>query len=145
MSMGVSGPKSGAKSNQKPEINVTPLVDVMLVLLVIFMITIQAAKESIPMELPEARGNPEDGSKNAMEINLDADGRVHAGNQVLELNDVESEFPRLLHGREKEILTLNAHRKLPYEKVVKVIAAIRSAGVETINISVDGAGPGPIK
>src|SRR5438046_1578456 len=104
MSMGVSGPRSGAKSNQKPEINVTPLVDVMLVLLVIFMITVQAAKESIPMELPEARGNPEDSSKNAMEINLDADGRVHAGNSVLELSDVESEFPRLLHGREKEIL-----------------------------------------
>ena len=144
MSMGVSGPRSGAKSNQKPEINVTPLVDVMLELLVIFMITIQAAKESIPMELPEAKGNADD-QKNAMEINLDADGRVHAGTQVMELNEVENEFPRLLHGREKEVLTLNAHRKLSYEKVVKVIAAIRSAGVETINISVDGAGPGPIK
>ena len=142
MSMGVSGPKG--KSNQKPEINVTPLVDVMLVLLVIFMITIQAAKESIPMELPEAKGNPQD-DKGAMEINLDADGRVHAGSQVMELNEIENEFPRLLHGREKEVLTLNAHRKLTYDKVVKVIAAIRAAGVETINISVDGAGPGPIK
>ena len=142
MSMGVSGPKG--KSNQKPEINVTPLVDVMLVLLVIFMITIQAAKESIPMELPEAKGNPQD-DKGGMEISLDADGRVHAGSSVLELTEIDEEFPRLLHGREKEVLTLNAHRKLTYDKVVKVIAAIRSAGVETINISVDGAGPGPIK
>ena len=54
MSMGVSKP--GGRKTTTPEINVTPLVDVMLVLLVIFMITIQAAKESIPLELPEAAG-----------------------------------------------------------------------------------------
>jgi biopolymer transport protein ExbD len=140
MSMGVSKP--AGRKTQTPEINVTPLVDVMLVLLVIFMITIQAAKESIPMELPEAHGSAIDPDKNPVEIHLDADGRVHANGRVMELAEAEEEIPRMLKGSEKLSYSLNAHRKLPYEQVVKLISALRTAGVETIMVSVDSAGPG---
>ncbi|HYG76017.1 MAG TPA: biopolymer transporter ExbD [Planctomycetota bacterium] len=145
MSMGVSKP--GGKKTQTPEINVTPLVDVMLVLLVIFMITIQAARESIPLELPEAHGIADDGSKTPVEIHLDSEGRVHANGRVMELAEAEEELPRMLKGNEKQTYALNAHRKLPYEKVIKLISAIRGAGIETVLVTVDGAGPsgGPVR
>jgi len=140
MSMSVGKP-AGRKS-QTPEINVTPLVDVMLVLLVIFMITIQAAKESIPLELPEAQGVADDGSKTPVEIHLDSESRVHANGRIMELSEAEEELPRMLKGSEKQTYSLNAHRKLPYEQIVKLISAIRAAGVETVLVTVDGAGPG---
>jgi biopolymer transport protein ExbD len=140
MSMGVKK-ASGGRKTHSPDINVTPLVDVMLVLLVIFMITVQAARESIPLELPEANGIADDGSKTPVEINLDSEGRVHVSGRVMELAEAEEELPRMLKGTEKQAYSLNAHRKLPYEKVVKLISAIRSAGIETVNVTVDTAGP----
>ena len=143
MSMGVNTPsKSGGRKRQTPEINVTPLVDVMLVLLVIFMITVQAVKESIPMELPEAQGKPDDPNKTPFEVNVDEGGRVHSGGRTLDMVDVDTELPHILEGHDKEGVTLNAHRKIPFETIVKVIAAIRAAGIESINISVDSGGGG---
>jgi len=59
----------------------------------------------------------------------------------MELSEAEEELPRMLQGKEKQAYSLNAHRKLPYEQVVKLISAIRAAGVETINVTVDTAGP----
>jgi biopolymer transport protein ExbD len=140
MSMGVSKPGGGRKVHN-PEINVTPLVDVMLVLLVIFMITVQAARESIPLELPEASGIADDGSKTPVEISLDSEGRVHINNRVMEMTEAEEELPRMLKGSEKQTYSLNAHRKLPYEKVVKLISAVRAAGIETVLVTVDNSGP----
>jgi len=140
MSMGVKK-SGGGKKSHSPEINVTPLVDVMLVLLVIFMITVQAARETIPLELPEANGTADDGSKTPIEISLDTEGRVHISGRVMELAEAEEELPRMLKGTEKQAYSLNAHRKLPYEQVIKLVSAIRSAGVETINVTVDTAGP----
>ncbi len=142
MSMSVSaGPaKKGKKKFHAPtpEINVTPLVDVMLVLLIIFMITVQAAKDSIPVELPDAVGTPEAGDKTPLEVTLDARGDIHIGNQTFGLEVVEQELPRLLKGHEKQGVTLSAHKKMPYESVVKVVSAIREAGVETVNLAVEG-------
>jgi biopolymer transport protein ExbD len=140
MNVGSSSRNTGGRRKQTPDINVTPLVDVMLVLLVIFMITIQAAKDQIPMELPQAAGKPEKQDKQPMEVNIDEHGKIHAAGKSMEIAEAEAELPKMLEGHENEAITLNAHRKLPYETVVKVIAAIRGAGVETLNISVDGSG-----
>jgi biopolymer transport protein TolR len=142
MSMSLGAAKSRGKGKRRgrpPEINVTPLVDVMLVLLIIFMITIQAAKDSIPMELPQAEGevSAKEGAT-PTEVSIDEYSYVHVGSSKFDLSLLASEMPRLLRGKEKEPLLLNAHRKLSYDTVVKVVAAIRSAGVETINLAVDG-------
>ena len=142
MSMSINagpGKKRGRKfSAPSPEINVTPLVDVMLVLLIIFMITVQAAKDSIPVELPDAPGTPDAGDKTPLEITLDARSEIHISGKTIGLELVDSELPRLLKGHEKQSVTLSAHKRLPYESVVKVVAAIRDAGIETVNLSVDG-------
>jgi len=143
MSMSLNaGPSKGRgrrRQLQPPEINVTPLVDVMLVLLVIFMITIQAAKDSIPMELPEAKGVADSSEKAAIEVSVDALSIVHVGSdKVFNLALVDSELPRALSGHEKQPINLSADKKLPYEIVVKVVNAIRQAGIETVNLSVQG-------
>jgi biopolymer transport protein TolR len=132
---------SGGKGKRKPssDINVTPLVDVMLVLLVIFMITASASREQIPLDLPSGGGEPDNPEKAGMSINIDSASKVYVDKKVLDFTQVDDELPKLLKGREKEIITLNAHRTLPYEAVIKVISAIRRAGVEGINMSVDAS------
>lgn len=135
-----AAPAAGRGKRRRPmaDINVTPLVDVMLVLLVIFMITAPALKDSIDVDLPKVGGGAAaTRSVPPLAVVIDADGRVHANGRSLQLSEVAVELPKLLKGHEKEPLTLKAHRKLPYDTVVKVIAAIRSAGLTAINIAVD--------
>ena len=121
------------------DINVTPMVDVMLVLLVIFMITAPALKDGIDVDLPKAQTGGSSGRAPATALSLviDAEGRVHAGRKMIEPAQVSAELPNQLKGHEKEMLTLKAHRKLPYDAVVKVIAVVRSAGISSISIAVD--------
>ena len=140
MGMGTAG-TLGHRSKRRglmSEINVTPLVDVMLVLVVIFMITAPTLKESIDVDLPKVGGAlGSNRGTSPFTVSIDNDGRVHAGGWIMKPAEVGTELPRLLKGHEKEIMTLKAHRKLPYDAVVKVIAIMRGAGITGISIAVD--------
>ena len=140
MSMGAAAASGGRKRRRAmADINVTPLVDVMLVLLVIFMITAPALdKDSIDVGLPRARVGAGGGQTVApLSLAIDSQGRVHCAGRVLSPQEAPGELPKLLRGHEKEMLTLKAHRALPYESVVKIIAVVRACGISGISIAVD--------
>ena len=129
---------SGGGSGPMADINVTPLVDVMLVLLVIFMITAPVLKDGIDVDLPKAQGGTSGGkSATPFSVIIDKDAVVHCGGRHIALKDVAVELPPLLKGHEKETLTLKAQRNLPYDSVVRVIAIVRQAGINGISIAVD--------
>lgn len=122
------------------DINITPMVDVMLVLLVIFIITAPAMKDSIDVNLPRAKGASSSvgGSDAAPQaVVMDSAGRVHVGARTLEPAEVPGELPKLLKGHEKEMMTLRADRQLPYENVVRVLSIMRGSGVKGVSIAVD--------
>ncbi len=120
------------------DINVTPLVDVMLVLLVIFMITAPVLKDGIDVDVPKASGGTS-GGKNAapFSVIIDKEAFVYCAGRKISQADVATELPKLLKGHEKETLTLKAQRNLPYDVVVRVIAIVRQAGINGISIAVD--------
>jgi len=141
MSMGAApAGRRGRRRRLMGEINVTPLVDVMLVLLVIFMITAPAMKDVVDVDLPRTKSATSSGPETVLfGVAVDSAGRVHAAGRVLEPGDVAAELPKLLQGHEKEPLTLMVHRHLPFDAAVKVIAIIRSCGIRAINIAVEGS------
>ena len=142
--MGMSGGGAragGRRGRRRPvsDINVTPLVDVMLVLLVIFIVTAPMMKEAIDVDLPRAKGGsgPSRQSASPFVVAVDQDGRVHVGAEVIEPSRLAAQLPRLLVGHEKETVTLKAYRRLPYETAVQVMSIIRASGIVAINIAVD--------
>jgi biopolymer transport protein TolR len=144
MSMSAAPAGGRGKGARRPEpvaeINVTPLVDVMLVLLVMFIITAPAMKEGIHVDLPKAKGGKTGGvSVTGMSVILDSNNRVHFGDKTMEPAQVAEQLPKLLKGFESQTVTLKAHRQLPYDSVVRVISIMRAAGVTGISIAVDGA------
>ena len=144
MNGGGSGGLGGLGGNSRraapmSEINVTPLVDVMLVLLVIFIITAPAMTQGINVTLPKAKGSQRtQGAQSGLSIILDSAGKAHIGETTLEPSQIDEELPKLLEGRDKQAVTLRAHHQLPYAVVIKVISILKLKSITSISFAVDG-------
>jgi biopolymer transport protein TolR len=117
------------------EINVTPLVDVMLVLLIIFMITAPMLTEGLTVALPSAEGKSfETASNNPAKIQVTAAGAVYLDGVPMGTKDLEQTLgPRLRQRRIKRAL-LEADKGVPYGQVVAVLDVMNRAGVEQLGM-----------
>ncbi|MES2503831.1 MAG: ExbD/TolR family protein [Myxococcota bacterium] len=118
------------------EINVTPLVDVMLVLLIIFMVTAPMMTSGLDLQLPEAASQQIEGADNKLTLSLGADRRIMLGDKELRLD----QLPESLKAS-KEI-QLQADQSLPYGYVVKIMGILKSNGVENISLVTQPPGEG---
>jgi biopolymer transport protein TolR len=110
-------------------INVTPLVDVLLVLLVVFMVVTSMLKHDLPVDLPAtATGRDAEAPPDQMTLTATADGRLLVNGTVIE----ESGLAAAVAGR--PVVFLEADRTLSYARVVDLMDACRAAGVERIGI-----------
>jgi biopolymer transport protein TolR len=125
-------------STQKPghttlsEINVTPLVDVMLVLLIIFMITAPMLQQGIDVNLPtEVAGNI-DPTQERLIITLGKNDRIYLNDRRIDVPELEQQL-RQAAGLSKEVF-LRADKDIPYGLVVKLMAMAKKAGIERVGI-----------
>ncbi len=123
-------------STNLSEINITPLVDVMLVLLVIFMVTAPMMQSGITVNLPaaETRSNP---SAGGLVITVTKDRYIYMDNKNINIFLLESRLKSYFTGKEKKVVFLKADTDVSYGYVISVMDVIKRAGVETVGMIVD--------
>ena len=119
------------------EINVTPMVDVMLVLLIIFMVTAPLIQQGVAVDLPETRAPNLDVKENRVVVTVTADRRVYIGTAEVPYRDLEKKLEKNLKLRRDKEVYLHADRRLPYGFVVDIMATLKRAGVETLGMVTD--------
>ena len=146
MGMAKGGGRGRRRGRRSPmaEINVTPLVDVMLVLLIIFMVTAPLLTAAVPIDLPDSRANPVDSEAQAVTISIDSAGHVYVDEtQVPEggLSDALAALPR--SGETGPDITLRADRALDYGRVMAVMGELNRAGLNRISLVTNGSSAAP--
>ena len=126
------------KSNVVADINVTPMADVMLVLLIIFMITTPLLQSGITVNLPKAKNPldaPEADSKEAVVVAINREGKLFlAKKQIVDEDLYEFLLKKFSGGEINRTIFLKADQALPYGRVVEVVNGCRRAGVERIGL-----------
>jgi len=119
------------------QINVTPMVDVMLVLLVIFMITAPLLKVGVPINLPKtkAKALPED--QTPLSITINKEEKIFVQNTEISLEKLIPKLISISKNRNDRKIFIRADKVLPYGKVVEVMAIITSAGFNKIALVTD--------
>ncbi len=120
-----------------PEINTTPLVDVMLVLLIIFIITIPVINHSVNLELPRASAQPSKAKPETVTLSIDAQGKVFWNNKPLADEDLPTQIADAARREPQPIVHLRAARTTQYEKVAQVMAAAQNGGLTKIGFITD--------
>jgi biopolymer transport protein TolR len=136
MSTGGSGDR-GAIS----EINVTPMVDVMLVLLIIFMVTAPLLTQGVAVELPQAKAQSMDVNPELMVLTLRADRHIFIGKTEVPYAELHEKLVSNVKVKKDKEVYLHADRSLPYGFVVDIMAIMKEAGVQSLGMVTDPVAP----
>lgn len=133
--MGMNVSNGGRKGRRSPmsEINVTPFVDVMLVLLIIFMVTAPMMSTGVPVNLPDSRAKALEQPSEPIEVSIDAEGRVFLGTE--DITDTLAErFTGIVANRSEgdAQVMLNADQALDYGRVMQVMGELNRAGLNQV-------------
>ena len=133
------------RSVQKPmsEINVTPMVDVMLVLLIIFMVAAPLLTVGVPLELPKTRAQalPTE-QEEPLTINLDAEGKVYIQKTEVDPKDLVPKLTAIQAERQSDKVFLRADRTLDYGVVMQIMGALSAGGFRNIGLVTEQPDPG---
>ena len=148
MAMGLhsSSRGRGRSSRRAPmaEINVTPFVDVMLVLLIIFMVTAPLLASGVPIELPDSRANALDQEPDQITIALDREGFIYVDDALVPEGGFEAAMSRVnCGGEDAPLITLRADRTLDYGRVMAVMGELNRAGCNSISLVTQGSVEAP--
>ena len=125
------------------EINVTPLVDVMLVLLIIFMVTAPMLTQGLTVDLPKAEGESfEVASNNPVKITVAASGAVYLDDTPAGSTNLDQTLGTMLRARRVKRALLEADKGVPYGRVVAVLDVMNRAGVEQLGMVTKPGTPG---
>jgi biopolymer transport protein TolR len=131
--MGASAP-NGAGRRALSEINVTPFVDVMLVLLIIFMVTAPMMQQGVDVDLPETSTQPLRVRDEPLILSVTKDGKFFVARMEVPVAELQAKLQAVFEARGTDEVYLRADQKAPYGLVVKAMAAAREAGATKLGI-----------
>jgi biopolymer transport protein TolR len=150
MAMNLSSP-SGRRHGRRgkrgamAEINVTPLVDVMLVLLIIFMVTAPLLTAGVPVELPDSRANALPQEPRQVTISMTPDGKTYLDDAEVAPGELGQRLAGIAPGADGKppLVTLRADRALAYGEVMAVMGELNHAGFNSISLVTNGSVQAP--
>lgn len=124
--------ENGSNTQPMAEINTTPLVDVMLVLLVIFIITAPLFHQAVPIDLPQVNASKLDDKPRVISVAIDGSGKVYLDGSLMDKAGMSAHFSQLTTQNQQPELHLRADRTTRYDKVTEVLAEAQKAGIVKI-------------
>jgi biopolymer transport protein TolR len=124
-------------SRLKSEINITPLVDVMLVLLIVFMIAAPLLSVGVPVNLPKTEAKSLSSQKDPLTVTIDSNGKVFIQEKEIAFDQLATKLNAISENGYKEKIYIRGDRSADYGKILKVMARINTAGFENIGLVTD--------
>ena len=124
----------GGVNRPLSEINVTPFVDVMLVLLIIFMVTAPMMQQGVDVELPKTTTQPMKVKDEPLILTIKKDGRLFLGKQEIPQAELQKKLEAIFEGMDGKELYLRADQAVPYGTVAKAMASAREAGATKLGM-----------
>ena len=119
------------------DINVTPLVDVMLVLLIIFMVTAPMMIQGVDVSLPEATSGPLASEKEQLIVTIDKNNQVYINDFRVDAENLKEKMLQIFKNRADQDVYLRADKAVPYGMVVYVMSELKGAGIEKLGMITD--------
>jgi biopolymer transport protein TolR len=124
MAMGTMG-----RGRLMSEINVTPLVDVMLVLLIIFMVTAPLLQEQVSVDLPKAKAGPSDQDRKSVTLTITKGDQLYLDDKLIAFEDLDPTLKKIFQARDDKVIYLYADSGVSYGTVVKAMAVMQPLGL----------------
>jgi biopolymer transport protein TolR len=122
------------------EINVTPFVDVMLVLLIIFMVTAPMLTSGVPIELPETKGQQLQTNKEPVTISVDKSGKVFIQETEIKIEDLGAKLKAIAKNGVEEQIFIRGDKGIDYGTVMRVMGRVKSAGFTKVSLVTETEG-----
>ena len=119
------------------EINVTPFVDVMLVLLIIFMVTAPMMIQGVDVSLPEATSNPLESKQEQLVVTIDQNNQVYINDFRVGIENLKEKLMQVTKNQKVDEIYLRADKTVAYGTVVYVMSEIKGAGIEKLGMITD--------
>jgi biopolymer transport protein TolR len=146
MAGGLIGKRSGGRGRYRPmaEINVTPMVDVMLVLLIIFMVTAPMMTSGVNVDLPKTDAKPLNADSEPLTVSIQGDGKIYLQDNPIALPDLVTKLGAIASGDMTRRIFVRGDKGIPYGTVMQVMATISQGGFTKVALLADAAGaPAP--
>jgi len=125
---------NGRNNGFMSDINVTPFVDVMLVLLIIFMVTAPMMTQGVDIDLPDASNESIASNKEQLIITIDKENQVYINNFKVPVDSLQEKLLKIFEGRTDSDVLLKADKDVSYGMVVQVMSLIKGAGVNSLGM-----------
>ena len=132
---------SGGRGRYRPmsEINVTPLVDVMLVLLIVFMVTAPMLTSGVNVDLPKTDAKPLNSDSTPLTVSIKADGNVYLQDEQIQMTDLVGKLNAIANGDRDRRIFGRGDKSIPYGEVMQLMATISQGGFTKVALLAEQA------